>query len=109
MKLNVQDRLILLTVLPKEGNFTNLKLLRVAKEELSFTEAENVALNFREVGEGSSRKLIWNTDKVPDKEIELGKVVTGLVEKELQRLDKTGKLTMDHLPIYEKFFPNKET
>ena len=46
MKLNVLERIVLLNILPQQGSFSNLKLLRVAKEALSFTEEENKLLNF---------------------------------------------------------------
>ena len=50
MKLTVIERMILQQVLPAEGTFQTLKLLRVLKEELSFTEKENKFLNFQQEG-----------------------------------------------------------
>jgi len=46
--LNVLERVLTLSLLPKEGTFANLKLLRTAKENLSFTDEENKKLNFQE-------------------------------------------------------------
>jgi len=98
MKVNVLERLILLNILPKEGSYANIKLLRVARENLSFDEKENKALNFQQ-NEGG---LKWS-DSVKDKEIELGEVVTQMVVKELKKMDDEGKIMEDHISLYEKF------
>ena len=41
MILTVFERAVLSNVLPKEGNITNLKILRALKESLSLSEEEN--------------------------------------------------------------------
>lgn len=102
MELSVLERLMLQAALPKEGNFTNLKLLRVAKENLSFSEEELKVLQVREVGEGADRKMIWNNG-VLDKEVDFGETVTDIIKKQLKRLDETNKLTIEHISLYEKF------
>jgi len=68
-KVNVLERLMALGILPKEGSFTNLKLLRLVKENLSFNEAENKALQFRnEMNAEGAQMLLWNTTKLVNKE-----------------------------------------
>jgi hypothetical protein len=99
MELSVMDRIVLQNLLPKEGNFANLKLLRKARESLSFTEDENKALAFRQEGD----KLFWEDGFVGTKEIVIGEVVTQLIVKELKRLDESGKLQNEHLSVFEKF------
>lgn len=67
-KVNVLERLMALGILPKEGSFTNLKLLRLVKESLSFNEAENKALQFRtEVNAEGAQMMIWNSTKLINK------------------------------------------
>jgi hypothetical protein len=132
MKLSVLERLILLNLLPVEGSFTNLKLLRIARENLSFNEEENKALAFRQ--EGS--QMVWNDfatfnkstgellegtpalveramNKNPEsferrtvvgeKEVEIGEVVTKMVVEELKKLNREEKLKNEHMSLYEKF------
>jgi hypothetical protein len=126
MKLSVLERLILLNLLPVEGSFTNLKLLRIARENLSFNEEENKALAFRQ--EGS--QMVWNDfatfnkstgellegtpalveramnerrTVVGEKEVEIGEVVTKMVVEELKKLDREEKLKNEHMSLYEKF------
>ena len=99
MKLNVLERIVASQILPKEGSFTNLKLIRVTKEELSFTEEENKALEFTQVGE----RLNWKEGIVKDKEFYFGEVVTKLIVDKLKELDKSEDLTENHFSLYEKF------
>ncbi len=101
LKFSVLERLILLNVLPQEANFFNFKLLRVVKEELSFTEEENKLLNFRQV----DKQTVWD-DTVQPKEIVIGEVVTEMIKKALKELDGKEKLTQDHISLYEKFIEN---
>ena len=98
MKLNVFERVILLNVLPKTGNFTNLKILRKLGESLSFNEEENAKLNFRQEGE----MTLWNEVEII-KNIKIGNVATALIVKELTKLDEEEKLTNDHFSLCEKF------
>ncbi|KKM94378.1 hypothetical protein LCGC14_1198890 [marine sediment metagenome] len=60
MLLNVLERLIVMGLLPDKDNYTNLKLLRVARESLSFTEEENKLLNFRMQEVNGKSNTIWD-------------------------------------------------
>jgi len=99
MKLNVLERLLLLNLLPAEGSYTNLKLMRKAKENLSFTEDENKLLNFKQDGDS----LRWADNVVPDKEIDIGEIVTQIIVKALKKLNNEEKLKIEHESLYEKF------
>jgi len=99
VKLSVLERLIVLSILPAEGSFANLKLLRIAKENLSFTETENKELNFQQV----DGQLKWMDGAVEDKDVEIGEVITQMIVKELEKMDDEEKLAADHITIYEKF------
>jgi len=99
MKLNVLERLMLLNMLPKEGSITVLKLLRVLKEELSFSEEENKALVFKQEDE----QLMWNSEGDVVKDIKIGEIMTELIKKELKKLNDEEKLTDAHIDLYEKF------
>ena len=108
MKLSVLDRIMLLNVLPKEGSFANLKILRIVRENISFNEEENGLLKFKQDGE----RTVWNdtvvsdgklVPTVPELEFTIGKVVTNLIVEELRRLNDEQKLTESHFSLYEKF------
>ena len=100
MKLSVMERLLTQNLLPEKGSFTNLKLVRVARENLSFNEAENKALAFTQKGE----QLAWTNDpNAKDKDIKVGEVVIEMVKKKLKELDEKEELTPDQMTLYEKF------
>jgi len=99
MELGVKDRLILLGVLPKEGNITTLKIVRKLREELSFNEEEHKLLNFRE----KAGMTVWNFETDGKKEIEIGEKATDVIVETLKGLDRNNKLHEDHLPLWEIF------
>jgi hypothetical protein len=135
--LNVLERFGLLGILPREGTFLNLKLLRVIREELSFTETENETLQFRQEGQMMSWNSIALMNKAtgeivkapnevlmqmvakdpdafdvakacPDKEFVFGETVEGLIIKALKDIDKAGKITEEQYSLYEKFMEGHE-
>ena len=108
MKLNTLERIVLAQVLPHEGTFANLRLLRVLRESLSFNEEENKALGFRQEG----TQMMWNNDEVvdgeviprcPERDFPIGEVLTKLIVEKLKELNSQAKLTEQHFSLYEKF------
>ena len=103
MELTVLERMVLQSLLPKESDYTTLKLVRIAREELSFDDIENQKLKF--VQDGDQVRWNENTD-VKDKEIEFGEVVTLMIVAELKKLEGEKKLKDEHFTLYEKFVEN---
>ena len=100
MKLSVHERLLLLNLLPATGDITSIKLLRKAKEDLSFNEKENKDLGFVQDGE----ILRWNSEKGNvEKDVTIGDIITELIKTELKKMNEEKKLTDQHISIYEKF------
>jgi hypothetical protein len=100
MKLNVMERLIAASLLPAEGSFLNLKLLRVTKESLSFDDSENKKLNFRQEGE----QLLWDdAANILDKDVNIGDIVTAMIVKVLKEMNDKEELKEEHVSLYEKF------
>jgi len=100
MKLNVPERLLLLNLLPATGDITSIKLLRKAKEELSFDEKENKDFGFVQDGE----MLRWNSDMGNvEKDVTIGEIITELIRKKLKKMNEEKELTEQHISIYEKF------
>ena len=60
MELSVLERITIQGLLPVKGSYTNLKLLRVAKEALSFTDEEHKSLNFRQEQVNGQTRTAWN-------------------------------------------------
>ena len=98
MKLTVLERILLSNILPVQGNFKTLKMLRILKEDLSFSDEENKGLNFQQDG----GMLKWNeTNK--EYEIVIGETMNEIIVGALKELDSSNKLTDQHVSLYEKF------
>ena len=67
MKLSVLERMILLNLLPPTGTFANLKVLRIAREALSFDDKEHKLLNIRYEGEGDKAQMRWDNHTIVEK------------------------------------------
>lgn len=109
MKLTIIERLMALGLLPKEGDFTTLKIVRQVREDLSFSEEEHAALKFESKEDGV---LAWQVDGVAadvlNKEIEIGAKASKVIADSLEKLDKEKKLTEQHFSLYEKFCAEQE-
>jgi len=99
MELTVLERLVLQGLLSKEGNYTTLKLLRVAREALSFDDLENKRLNFFQDGD----QIRWNEGVDIVKDIEIGETMSIEVAASLKKLEEEKKLRDEHFTLYEKF------
>ena len=103
MELTIFERLILLGVLPKEGNFTTLKIVRKLREDLSFSEEEHKTLNIRQQGD----QVFWD-DKDYVKDIAIGEKAVEIVADTLKKLSDSNKLNDQLISVYEKFVIGKE-
>ena len=104
MKFTVMERFVLSSILPAEESFATLKLLRKAKESLSFNDIENQKLKITQSGE----QVVWDMkaaveiDKTVN-DVDLGDTVTQLIVDALNKLDKEKKLKDEHFSLFEKF------
>lgn len=101
MRLNVLERFGVLGILPAEGSFVSLKIVRKLREDLSFSEEEIKALNMRE--EDGNIKWDRALEDPSGKEIAIGEKATDLIVEALKKLDREQKLTDQHYSLYEKF------
>lgn len=99
MELKVFDRLMLLNILPTEGNFLTLKIVTQLRQDLSFTEEE--LKRFEIVQDGGS--VTWNRIADEPKEVAIGEKATDIIVEALKKLNDTKKLTMQHYKLYERF------
>ena len=101
MILNVPERLTVLSILPKEGSYATLKILRELRMNLSFTEDElkdwGIITDYE--------KGVINWEDNSEAEIPIGEKAMGIIVDELGDLEKKGKLQEGMIDIYEKFIP----
>ena len=101
MELTVVDRVILMSVLPKEGDISTLKILRDLMSEIGFTEEEVQKLEMSSSEKGTT----WKQDEgiKLNKEIDIGPRAYNVIEGAFRKISEAKKLTLEHLPTFEKF------
>ena len=102
MLLEVQERLALMELLPREGDFAAIKELRRARETINFTPDENEKLKFEQKGEGM---LVWDVAAGAElvRDIPVSEWATNQIRQSLINLSNEKKLTEMTYSIYEKF------
>ena len=105
MKLTLSERFATLKILPAETNFVTLKIVRDLQDSLSLTEKETKEWEVEsQVAPDGSVRTRWNEKGVKaEVEVKIGEKATDVIVDALKELDKTNKLTTEHLSIYEKF------
>lgn len=101
MKLEVHERLLIPSLLPKEGTYSALKTLRRAREMVSFTPDE---VKFYELREDKGQ-TVWNQQRAREqvKDCPVDEFTTDLIRSKLAEMNAAGMLTDDYLSLYEKF------
>jgi hypothetical protein len=99
--LGVVDRIRLLQLLPKQGDFLTLRIVHDLRQSLSFTEEETVEFGL-EV-DAANERVRWNQQAMRDVEIPIGPRATSIIVTALTALDKKAELTEDQLTLYERF------
>jgi len=102
VKLKLFDRLVCMSLLPPEGSFTTLKIIRDLQMELAPTDEEAKLAELEDdLVNGGITAKDW--DIVPEKEIVFGDIAKSIIVKALEKLDQEEKLTQQHFILYEKF------
>ena len=104
MKLSVHERVVILSLLPKEGSFATLKILEQLRMSLSFTEEE--LKKWKIVENTKEGRINWEKDG--EAEIPVGEKATDIVVDALKKRDKENSLPMRAMGVYEKFIPTTE-
>jgi len=99
MILNILERLTLLSILPKEGDYVTLKILRDLRMALGLTEEE--LKNWNVVQEET--RVTW--DENGEAEIPIGEKAMGIIVDRLRDMDEKKQLTDQSVAVYEKFIP----
>ena len=105
MELDVKERLALLDILPREGDYTTIRVVRELREQLSFSVEEHELYGFKYTDEG---QVTWTLDAEQNRQFMFPAKARHIIEEALQKADRGKKLTADHVSIYEKFFPEEK-
>ena len=102
MKLNLLERVTLISILPAEANFVDLRIVNELKQVCSFSEADMKKYEIT-IDEENDR-INWDPDRAEDlKDIDVGPRALEIITKALTKLNDEEKLTDQHFTLYEKF------
>jgi len=107
-KLGLFDRMVCLSLLPAEGSYATLKIVRDLQMELAPSEEESKLAGIvpNLLTGGTEAENGW--DAVEPKEIIFGDIAKGIIVAALEKLDKEEKLTQQHIALYEIFIEGKK-
>jgi len=133
VKLTVFERLKLQNLLPAEGSFVTLKLIRKLREALSFSEKEIADIEFKnhwkcaacDTTEISAQTpkcsscgnymqpagmVNWDEAKAIKviKDVHFGEAMFALIQSTLKKLSDENKLTEQIISLYEKFVETED-
>jgi len=108
VKLTVKQRINLQSILPQQGDFLTVKMIRVLREELSFSQEEHELLKLVSNQNGS---VSWDGKAAENciKEVEIPETVVSIVKETLEKLNVQKKITEAHLDFYEMFMDLNKT
>jgi len=101
VKLNLYERVVAMSLLPKEGSFITLKIIRDLQMELAPSEEEAKIAGLENLPNGGIKADNWLL--VVEKEIVFGDIAKGIIVDALKKLDEEEKLVNDHFTVYQKF------
>ena len=104
MKFKVAERLMLLNLLPQEGDIVTLRVVRDAQSVIGLSEIELTSLELKQ----EEGKVIWKAEADVEKDIPLGPRVTSIIVDKLTKLSEEKKLTIQQVGLYEKFVEPQE-
>ena len=99
MKLNVIERLTILQILPRETDFSALKLIRDLNDKVGLSADDFKKFDVKT----DNGQVKWNKEGIKEVEIELKEKECDILVEALKGLDKQKKLSQCHLSLYEKF------
>ena len=104
-KLNLAERFSFLDLLPKQENYSTLRIVRKVSKDLGVTDAEYKEFDIKQEQE----KVTWDPKKAEkEKEFEIGEIAIQLAVTALERLNKDKKLEQKQYSLYEKFVKDKD-
>lgn len=98
-ELNLSERISLLEILPEEGNFLTLVVLRDLKALIGIKEEEFKEYDIKQ----TQGAVTWNDEGKKPVKFKIGDKAEEIVRETLLNLDSRKKLNERHLSLYEKF------
>ena len=104
MELSVLERLVLLGLLPAEGDILTLRIVQKLRSDLSFSEQD--LADYQLVSEDG--KVTWSDKATTPKDVTIGPKAQDLIRSALTALSDAKKLQPQHLALYDRFVEAEE-
>ena len=102
VELNIQDRFILISILPEQGNFQTMSTIE-GLSKLYPTQEEVKEFEVKQV----DTRISWNDKGSKPKEIEFTDNEVELILDQFKSLDEKGEITLPRYNVYKKFSAKK--
>lgn len=99
MQLSVIQRLLLLNLIPTEGDITTVRIVQSLRSDLSFSEEEHAQMSMS-VSDG---QVTWNREAEAPKNIEIGPKGHAMICEALRKKSEQKKLTVEMIELYDLF------
>lgn len=100
MRLTLKERLVIMTILPKEGNYVKMTIKSDIISKIKISQEDITSLDVVEKENGS---IQWDGTKDTEKEFDLTELEEKMIKDELKKLDDAEKLNDETLVIFKKF------
>ena len=102
MKLTVEERLTLLSLLPEESNYAGVREIFRLRQLLGLSGEESEKIEVKALPDG---RIQWNREKALGLivDIPMGEWITEVIRMELWKLDHDMKIGVEHMSLFEKF------
>ena len=107
-KLNVVERLMLMPLLPQEGSFVTLRLVRTLVQKIGLSAEELKEFDVKESIDGDKKIITWNKKGDMEKELKFEDKEVEVIVKALNELNGKEKLSQREFSLYEKFCAKNE-
>lgn len=97
MKLDVKNRLLLIGMLPQQGNLSEMVDIYDLVRDLKLSDEEKGAISYVENG----NYVKWDFEKDPNKDINISSSQMKIIKKTIEKLDKENKINLEMIPLIQ--------
>lgn len=97
--LSAKERVVLLNLLPPQGNLVTMKVVFEMGLNIGFSAQE---LEDWKIVYGDDGSVKWDGEKSKSKEFEFGVSELGVFKESVKKLDGESRIPLDFLPVIEK-------
>lgn len=97
MKLDVKNRLLLIGMLPQQGNLSEMVDIYDLVRDLKLSDEEKGAISYLENG----NYVKWDFEKDPNKDININSSQMKIIKKTIEKLDKENKINLEMVPLIQ--------